>query len=429
MVYCILPEISTIGDSKGCVRGENFMIRRNVKFLMVCAIFILVAQVSLAYANSNLFSPYIEILTGSWPEAVAIGDVNNDGRNDVVMTTSFYFDPGNDYKVFVFLQNASGILDPPVKYDTSGSYTNRPVTVAIGDVNNDDMADVVVGNSGLNIEVFLQNGLGGLETFQQYATADSNKIRIGDFNDDGLLDVVGIGWGTQTASVFLQNMGGTFNSPGIYSVTHGGYDDLDIGDINDDGLTDIIVMSGQTYAYLNVGVLTQTAVGTFNSAVYYDLEGDVLSNGVAVGDVNGDAAEDVVVTYGGNGLSAKIGVFLQNAGGTLNAPVSFSSYDSPGPVEITDVNQDGRQDIIVAHDGWMALGVYLQEAGGTLAPEELYPLPYASYNPHGLAISDINGDGTNDIVIADNNHGWLCSMFHFMHKTISLLPRERYGDT
>ena len=97
------------------------MIRKNVRFLMACTIFILVAQAGLTYANSNLFIPYITIPISSTPRAVAIGDVNSDGRNDVVMTTSFSFDPENDFKLLVFLQNASGTLDPPVKYDTSGT--------------------------------------------------------------------------------------------------------------------------------------------------------------------------------------------------------------------------------------------------------------------------------------------------------------------
>ena len=41
---------------------------------------------------SGLFEPYTTIATGSWPEAVAIGDVTGDGRNDVALVTSYYFD-------------------------------------------------------------------------------------------------------------------------------------------------------------------------------------------------------------------------------------------------------------------------------------------------------------------------------------------------
>jgi hypothetical protein len=144
----------------------------------------------------------------------------------------------------------------------------------------------------------------------------------------------------------------------------------------------------------------------FSAPVYYHLEEDELTHGVAVGDVNGDSLQDVVVTYGGNSPSSKIGVFLQNRTRTLQPAITYDSYDIPEPVAIADVNNDGRQDVILAHGGWVALGVYLQGRNGSLLPEELYPLPYAThYNPQGLAVGDINDDGLNDVVIADYNNG------------------------
>jgi len=362
----------------------------------------------------NSFQPYVAYSVGSWPEAVAIGDVNGDDLNDVVMTTSFYFDPDNDYKLFVFLQNSSGELEvPPVKYDAGDGDS-----VDIGDLNNDGRNDVVVTNS-TSIGVFLQNDTGTLDPMTLYSTTnDALKVRIGDFNNDMLADVASIAWGNQTngyeVNVFLQNTGGTLNTPDIYTVIHGGYDDLDVGDINNDGLTDIIVMSGQGYAADNIGVLYQNAGGTFGSAVYYDLGGNELTKGVAVGDVNGDDLRDVAVTYGGNRPDSYIGVFPQNVTGTLNSPISYSSYDIPEPVVIGDVNVDQRQDVIVAHGGWNAMGVYLQESDGSFQAEELYDIPYAShYNPHGLAVGDINNDTENDVVIADYNNGlvWLRGVY------------------
>lgn len=352
------------------------------------------------------FAPYMAFPTGSWPEAVAIGDVNNDGRNDVVMTTSFDFDQANDYKLLVFLQKASGRFDPPIKYSTLSAYGSRAETVAIGDINHDGKDDVVIGNSGSSIEVFLQNASGGLNPGISYATNDSKKIRIADLNNDGLLDIVGIGWGTSTASVWMQNASGTLNAPVIFSVTHGGSDDLEVGDVNNDGLTDIIVMSGQLILP-NIGVLMQKSDGTFNPPVYYSVgSSNILTNGAAVGDINGDNWNDIVVTYGGNSPYAKIGVFLQNGAKTLDPVSSYSSYDCPEPVEINDVDGDGRQDVVVAHGGGNVLGVYLQGSDGKLEPEMRFPLPYAThYNPHGLAVGDINGDGLNDVVLADYNNG------------------------
>ncbi len=351
-----------------------------------------------------LFEPYVTRWVGSWPEAVAIGDVNGDDRNDVVMTTSFYFDPKNDYKLFVFLQNLSSGLDTPVKYNAGDGDS-----IDIGDLNNDGKNDVVVTNYN-EIGVFLQNDSETLDPMILYsATNDAYKVRVGDYNNDGLKDVASIAEGGSflgyEVNVFLQNVSGTLNPPDIYTVIHEGFDDLEVGDINNDGLTDIIVMSGQGFAD-NLGVLYQNTGGSFDPPVYYDLGGDESTEGVAIGDVNGDSLGDIVVTYGGNKPSSHIGVFLQNTTGILDSPISYESYDCPEPVVIGGVNSDQKQDVVVAHGGWNAMGVYVQNNNGSLQEEELYDIPYAShYNPHGLAMGDINSDWKNDIVIADYNHG------------------------
>jgi hypothetical protein len=206
--------------------------------------------------------------------------------------------------------------------------------------------------------------------------------------------------------VFLQNASGTFDPPLVYTVLHGGYDDLEVGDVNGDGRDDIIVMSGQNYAYDNLGILLQNAAGSFDAPVYYDLGGNVNSNGVGVGDVNGDGRADIVLSYGGNQPSSSVAVFRQNTLGTLDPPVSFPSYDVPEPVEVGDVDGDGRSDVVVLHGGWLRAGVYRQNADGTLGAEELVPIPYTSqYQPHGLAVGDVNGDGVNDVLIADPSNG------------------------
>src|SRR5690349_6733099 len=66
--------------------------------------------------TTTLFKPYATFPVGSFPQGVAIGDLNGDGRADVALTTTFYFDPDNDNCLHVFLQAQDGTLLPRVKY-------------------------------------------------------------------------------------------------------------------------------------------------------------------------------------------------------------------------------------------------------------------------------------------------------------------------
>lgn len=371
----------------------------------------------------SLFEPYQATAVGSYGEAVAIGDINGDGRNDVVMTTS-YSSLGDGYKLFIFLQDIDGNLQDPQVLPLAADYTNRPLSVDIGDMNNDGRQDVVVGNDNVNLQIFLQNTSGELDPPQLYPTTRSMKIQIGDLNGDQKQDIAGIDWGGADVAVALQNESGLLDPALFYPAPHAGYDDLEIGDVNDDGLLDLVVMSGQTYSMDNLAILTQDGMGGFNPVSSYDF-GNVSTHGVTVGDLNGDGRNDVAVTYGGNRPNSFVGIFFQDDTGSLGAAIHYPSYDIPEPIQAADVNGDDRDDLVVLHGGWSRMGVYRQLADGSLAAEELIPIPYAShYNPHGLAVGDINGDSAPDVVIADYNNGLVV----LYHSTPNLPPVADAGS-
>ncbi len=360
----------------------------------------------LSAAAGPLFHPYVTYPVSDGTNALAIGDVTGDGLNDVVAVQASLD------AVYVFSQSPSGMLNPPVRYPAPITYLGTfSGSVDIADMNHDGRLDVVVSLDNA-VGVMLQIDSGLLSGPVAYATAHSSfsntyKVRTGDFNNDGQSDAVSIDWGTQShdVDVFLQTPGGGLTTPHVYTVIHGGYDDLAVGDVSGDGLFDIVVMSGQSFVP-NFGVLIQSQTGSFNPPAYYSLGGNQLTSGVGIGDVNHDGRSDVVVSYGGNGPSANIGVFLQDGAGHLGPVFSLPSYDIPQPVELGDVNLDGRDDVVTLHGGWLALGVYLQNGSGALQPEELYPVPYAShYNRHALAIGDLNGDFMPDVAIADPSAG------------------------
>jgi hypothetical protein len=364
----------------------------------------LVLATGVAGAAGTLFQPYSAVDVGSWPEAVAMGDVTGDGRTDVVMTTGYYFDPANDFRLWVFAQTESGALAPPVSYATG--FTRTPESVRIGDLTGDGLADVVVGLDEVGLQVYPQLASGSLGSPAFYPTPDGNIVRLGHLDGDALLDVAAIGWGTNTVSVLLNDGAGGLRAPVQYPAQHAGWDDLELGDVTGDGLEDIVVMSGQTYAVPNLSVLAQLPSGGFGQAAEYRVGTNINTNGVGVGELTGDGRLDVVASYGGNRPSSNLALFPQVDGGTLGDPIVYASYDIPSPVEVADVDLDGRSDVLTLHGGWNRAGVYLQQVGGGLAAEDLYAIPYASsYGSSALAVGDVSGDGRPDVALADYNHG------------------------
>lgn len=373
--------------------------RRVAALAVATALAIPVAAGTSAAASSPLFAPYQTYPAGADTEAVAIGDVTGDGRADVVVTGNNGF---ADYRLYVLAGLPDGELAEPVSYPTAATGTYPLQTVAVADMTDDGRGDVVVGASGFGIQVFPQLDTGLLGAPALYETPDSYKVRVGNFDTDPGLDLAAIGWGTNTVSVFLNDGQGTLRTPVAYAAQHGGYDDLEVGDVVHDGLDDIVVMSGQTYAVPNISILPQVSGGGFGSVAEYRVADSVNTNGIGVGDVTGDGRADVVTSYGGNQPLAHVAVFAQTMAGSLDAPVSYGSYDIPTPVEVADLDRDGHLDVVTLHSGWLRAGVYRGQVGGTLAPEELYPLPRIStYDPHGLAVGDITGDGWPDLAIAD----------------------------
>ena len=378
--------------------------RRVAVTLLAVALIAPVIPIAAVVAATGLFQPYQAISIPSEPDAVAIGDVSGDGRPDLVATTGYDVDPAHDFHLIVLVQGADGLLQPPVWYATAGTYPNRPGSVDIGDINGDGRPDVVVGLDRLGIQLFPGQPDGTLGAPSFVAHVDSTRIRIAPLDKSNRDQVAGIGWNSGSITTFADTGGGLVAAR-TYPVRHEGWDDLEIGDVTGDGANDLVVMSGQGFVP-NISVLAAQPNGTFGAAAEYSIGGNQLTNGIGLGDVTGDGRTDVVASYGGNQPSSRIAVFAQTATGGLGAPASLASYDIPEPVEIADLDLDGRSDIVTLHGGWLKAGIYRGLPGGSLAAEALDDIPYAShYSVHGLAVGDLNSDSFPDIVAADDNNG------------------------
>lgn len=331
------------------------------------------------------------VQVGSQGTGVAIADLNGDGRNDIAFVTGYYDSLENDGKLFVLLQDGLGGMSAPIRYDLDGSFSNRPSSVAVGDLNGDGKSDIAVGLDRYGIQILLQNALGGLASSQVLYAWDSTLVKIGDLNHDGQNDLAGIGWGSDTATVWY---GGSLDAPVTYDISHGGYDEIEVQDLNSDGRRDLVVMSGQGLSD-SFGILFQDDGGNLSLPVYYGLGNSTLPDGLATGDLNGDGRRDVALSHLG-----AVSTFLQNASGSLDAPIEYPFMEgASGALSVGDFNSDGRQDLVAGYDGY-GVGLAYQEGDGTLAPFENYSIPVgqSSSGVQFLVAGDVNGDGLDDVV-------------------------------
>jgi hypothetical protein len=386
----------------GCSAGRRRQHRRpnirkkRMKLLQTVAVLLLAITAHPAIAAYSL-QPFQAHATGSSADAVAVGDINGDGLDDIALTTTYLFDAANDYKLFVYFQKPDGTLQAPQKYDYSMA---NETGLALADLDGDGRKDIIVGQGG-GITVFrwgLSHGSMGMQS-RMYDTHRVIDVAVLDVNRDGKLDVVGQGW-DDGATIFFGDGSGSFSRQVELATPADGYDDVKAADFNGDGFTDFAVLSGQgitdAYVYYNDGTDDFSAPTVINPN-----PNQYVSIGtLAGGDFNGDGRDDLAIMSD----RTHIGIYRQDAQGGLMSPLAIDSSMDPNAMVGADLNLDGLDDLVVQHGGGQ-LGFYLQ-GSGALSPEIVVNGPYATwFNTQGLAIGDINGDSCPDVVTANNNSG------------------------
>ncbi|CAF3693564.1 unnamed protein product [Rotaria sp. Silwood1] len=359
------------------------------------------------------FSALTNFTVGSGPDAVSIGDLNGDGKPDLAVVNQ----TTSNVSV-LFNTTPTGNATPTFSAKTDFTVGTNPNSVSIGDINGDGKPDLSVVNSGSSsISVLLNTTTTGnaTPTFSaktDFATGTNPYLAvIGDLNGDGKPDLATANNTVSTISVLFNN-----TTPGAATPTFTSKVDftcgaqpwsVSIGDFNGDGKRDLATAN---YTGNSVSVLLNiTPMGITPASFSAKTDFTVGSNpkSVSVGDINGDGKPDLAVA---NLVSSSVSVFLNttpagNATPTFSAKTDFTTGNFPYSVSIRDFNGDGKPDLVVANYGSNSVSVFLN----TTTPGASTPTFSAKSdfttgtNPQSVSTGDFNGDGKQDLAVANAN--------------------------
>jgi len=297
----------------------------------------IMGSVSVMLSSEGHRPPY-SYTAGFQPWAIAVGDLDGDGKTDVAAV--------GQRDVNVLFNAGGGSLRPAVSF---ASGTN-PREIALGDVDGDGKTDMVVANRG--------QGLG-----DQAGTTINADVAVLRSMGNGAFVATNFAAGTSPVAVAL-------------------------ADLNGDGKLDIAAASGR-----GVSVLLNAGTGTFGPAADYGIGTNPFS--IALGDLNGDGKPDIAV---GNSSSGGVSVLLNVGNGAFAAAINYpygDVFDLGYSVAIGDLNRDGKPDLASVSAG-CGIAILVNAGNGTFGP---VLRRFAAPSPRSLTLGDLNGDGDLDFLV------------------------------
>ena len=324
--------------------------------------------------------------TRSWD--VVLGDLDGDGDLDAFMS-NVGVGYVNGAANRVYLNDGAGVFTDSGQ--AIGSHNSRHPS--LGDMDGDGDLDAVVPNtSGHGNRLYTNNGSGVFTEQQVFGSSNSEDLALADLDGDGDLDVfvANLGQGNRV----WRNDGGTLidSGQGLGNHISG---NVALGDLDNDGDIDAYVVNSNQ----NSRMWINDGNGRFSDSG--QLMGSHFSESVAVGDLDGDGDLDVWVAN--NDYASR--VWLNNGSGqfTDSGQQLFLSYNTSRieDVELGDLDGDGDLDAFGVNNNSQPNRVWANDGNGVFSDFGGASLDINT-NSLGVALGDVNGDGSLDAVVAND---------------------------
>ncbi|MBE7170258.1 MAG: VCBS repeat-containing protein [Williamsia sp.] len=364
---------------------------------------------------ANYYKPPVDVsFTGPLIYGVAFGDINGDGKADLIT-----------------LNQQSGLLDIRRNIAAGNSFTaasfDAPVSFAtapdpraavFAELNGDGRPEVIVLSPAANLVSVFQNranggliNVGSFDARKDFSTGSyASAFAVADIDGDGRPDLVVANSYTGTVSVMLNttlpgNLDQISFAPAVSYAAGDFPRALAVGDVNGDGKPDLVVANekgNSVSLLLNQAVYGSIDAGSFAARIDYAAGSN--PNSVALGDVDGDGRPEIVVANYGSGTVSVLRNTSIEAGAALFATqIDFASGSNPFVVALGDVDGDGKPDLVTANTGSNNVSVLrnLATMGSITTVSFASKADFGTGNyPLSLAVGDLDGDGIPELAAA-----------------------------